>query len=246
MVLHIGTSGWIYEHWRGVFYPERLPQREWLDFYAREFDTVEINFTFYRLPSRETFQSWRDRAAPAFSYAVKGSRFVTHLKRLRDPEQHVGRFFERLQGLGDRAGPILWQLPPNFHRNDERLRGFLAALPREYRHAIEFRHASWLVEAVFAHLAEDGLALCIPDRPDLPQTVRLTANWTYVRFHGGTDEGGSYTAAQLDDWAERIRAFLARGAAVWVYFNNDWHGHAIRNARDLRARLAGEAALKAG
>ena len=235
--LHVGTSGWIYRHWRGLFYPDRLPQREWLEFYVRHFDTVEVNFSFYRLPSRATFESWRDRVATGFVYAVKGSRFITHLKRLRDPEQHLALFFDRLQGLGDRTGPVLWQLPPDFRRDDARLAGFLAALPRTYRHTIEFRHESWLDETVFGRLADHGVALCIPDSASLPKALRLTADWTYLRFHGGSREG-EYTAAELGLWADRIRAFQAEGATVWAYFNNDWGGFAITNAQALIDRLA--------
>ncbi|MBI4491679.1 MAG: DUF72 domain-containing protein [Chloroflexi bacterium] len=234
--LRIGTSGWIYRHWRGVFYPEGLPQREWLEFYAQHFDTVEVNFTFYRLPGRETFEAWQRRAPPGFCYAVKGSRFITHLKRLLEPEPHVALFFERLAGLGDRVGPVLWQLPPDFRRDDERLERFLAALPRTYQHTLEFRHESWLAEPVFQRLAEHGAALCIPESPHLPRALRLTANWTYLRFHQGA-RAGDYTAEQLAAWAKQIRAFLEQGVAVWAYFNNDERGYAVQNARELRARL---------
>jgi uncharacterized protein YecE (DUF72 family) len=242
-MLRIGTSGWIYKHWRGVFYPEQLPQREWLTFYSRHFDTVEINFTFYRLPSRETFASWRERAPPGFCYAVKGSRFITHLKRLHDPEEHIHLFFDHLQGLGGPAsgcpvGPILWQLPPDFQRDDERLQRFLAALPAGYWHTVEFRHESWLVEEVFALLAVHGVALCIPESPHLPRALRLTTDWTYLRFHQGA-HGGDYTPEQLDAWAEHIHGFLAQGVTVWAYFNNDWHGYAVKNARELKERLVG-------
>jgi uncharacterized protein YecE (DUF72 family) len=236
-MLRIGTSGWIYKHWKGLFYPDRLPQRQWLDFYAQHFDTVEINFSFYRLPTREAFESWRDRAAPGFCYAVKGSRFITHIKRLAEPQEHVGLFSERLRGLGDRAGPILWQLPPTFTRDDQRLHAFLEALPAEYQHTIEFRHESWLVDAVFDCLSERHVALCIPDSPNLPKALLLTADWSYVRFHYGS-LGGDYTDAELDTWAQRLQAFLERGVAVWVYYNNDWNGYAIKNAKGLRERLA--------
>lgn len=236
-MLRIGTSGWIYKHWKGLFYPQRLPQRAWLDFYAQHFDTVEINCTFYRLPTRETFESWRDRAAPGFCYAVKGSRFITHLRRLREPAEHVRLFAERLAGLGDRAGPVLWQLPPDFRRDDGLLAAFLEALPRQWRHTVEFRHESWLCEPVFGLLERHGVALCIPDHPTLPNATRLTADWAYFRFHAGRGEGGDYTESQLDDWAQRIRGFLAAGADVWAYFNNDAHGFAIKNANQLRERL---------
>ncbi len=244
--IRIGTSGWVYKHWRNVFYPHGVPQSRWLAFYAEHFDTVEVNFSFYRLPAKQTFASWRQRAAPGFRYAVKGSRYITHLKRLLEPEEHVNRFFERVAGLGDRSGPILWQLPPDLHRDDERLRRFLAALPAEYRSTVEFRHESWHVEPVYELLAEHRVALSIPDHPRYPQALRLTAGWTYIRFHYGGSPDGDYTPAELDRWADRIRAFRDQGAEVWAYFNNDWlpaQGQpdprplALQDALSLRGRL---------
>jgi uncharacterized protein YecE (DUF72 family) len=234
--LRIGTSGWIYRHWREIFYPEKLPQRSWFEHYARHFDTVEVNFTFYRLPERSVFERWREAAAADFKYAVKGSRVVTHVRRLREPVEGLTRLAERLEGLGERAGPVLWQLPPDFPRDDGRLAAFLEALPPRWRHTLEFRHESWYDQAVYSQLERHGVALCIPDSPKLPQALRLTADWTYIRFHGAGPDG-DYSPELLDLWAERIGAFLAGGADVWAYFNNDWHGFALRNARDLRERL---------
>lgn len=242
--VRIGCSGWIYKHWKGIFYPEKLPQRLWLEHYAQHFDTVEINFTFYRLPEAHTFTAWRERAPAGFTYAVKGSRFITHVRRLREPVEGVGRLAERLPELGETAGPVLWQLPPDFQRDDERLDAFLAALPREWLHTIEFRHDSWLVDPVFERLRAADVALCVADRPDLPQSLELTADWTYVRFHGGRGpRGGDYTGAELDLWSGRLADWRAKGVAVWAYFNNDWHGFAIDNARGLRARLEGAVTL---
>lgn len=245
--VRVGTSGWIYKHWRGAFYPPGLPQRRWLEFYAEHFHTVEVNFSFYRLPERSTFESWRLRAPPGFTYAVKGSRFITHLKQLHEPEEHVALFFERVAGLGHAAGPILWQLPPRLRRDDARLDRFLAALPAGLQNAIEFRHESWLAEPVFELLTAHRVALCIPDHPRLPQALRLTAGWTYLRFHypgrartaalGSQESDGDYPPDELARWAERIRRFQAEGAAVWAYFNNDWRGYAIRNALALRELL---------
>ncbi len=236
--IRIGTSGWIYKHWRGIFYPEKLPQKLWLDFYAEHFDTVEVNFSFYRLPTRQAFESWRDRAPSGFCYAVKGSRYVTHLKRLLDPEQHVRLFIDHLAGLADRTGPILWQLPPNFRRDDQRLAAFLETLPSDYRHTIEFRHASWLAGDVYSLLEAKGVALCIPVSPNLPRTVRLTADWTYVRFHYGGDDG-KFAPHELAEWAEVFRDFQRQDAEIWTFFNNDWHGYAIENAVSLRNHLSG-------
>jgi uncharacterized protein YecE (DUF72 family) len=235
--LRIGTSGWIYQHWRGIFYPEKLPQKSWFEHYRQHFDTVEVNFTFYRLPERPVFERWREQAPVDFKYAIKGSRVVTHVRRLREPAEGLARLAERLEGLGDRCGPVLWQLPPDFARDDERLAGFLEALPARWRHTLEFRHQSWYDPAVYRQLERFGVALCIPDSPKLPQALRLTADWTYVRFHGAGPDG-DYSPELLDLWAERVRGYLAGGVDVWAYFNNDWHGYALRNARDLRARLA--------
>ena len=236
--LRIGTSGWNYQHWRGIFYPRELPSGRWLELYAEHFDTVEINYSFYRLPSRENFVAWQERAPAGFLFATKGNRFITHLKRLRDPDEPLARFFDRAAGLGPAAGPILWQLPPQFHCDLERLTTFLAALPGEYQHAFEFRHDSWYGEPVYAALARHDAALCLADRGGGTTPLVRPASWTYVRFHGGVGEGWAYTDAQLAAWAERIAAYRDEGAAVYAYFNNDPHGHAINDARRLRALLA--------
>ena len=251
--VRIGTSGWIYKHWRGGFYPPGLPQRRWLEFYAEHFDSVDVNFSFCRLSERATFESWRRRAPPGFAYAVEGSRYVTHLKHLHDPEEHVALFFERVAGLGDAVGPILWRRPPRLRRDDARLRAFLATLPPGYQNAIEFRHESWLAEPVFDRLAARGVALCIPDHPRLPRALRLTAGWSYIRFHyprraprddgnGGRDPDtdGDYPPQELALWAERIRRFQAQGAAVWADFNNDQPGFAVTDAQVLRTLHASE------
>jgi len=236
-MIRIGTSGWVYKHWKGVFYPPELPERSWLEFFCRQFDTVEINNSFYRLPLESTFAAWRKQTPEGFCFAVKASRFITHIKRLKDPADPIERFFSRVQALGPRTGPILWQLPPSMKRDDDRLAAFLAALPRAYRHAFEFRHKSWLDAAVYGLLAEYDAALCIPDRPDLPCAVERPASWSYVRLHGSAENGGRYDAAELDRWAERIRRLRADDAAVYVYFNNDQRGFAIDNARALRDKL---------
>jgi uncharacterized protein YecE (DUF72 family) len=235
--LRIGCSGWVYTHWKGRFYPPKLPQKSWFEFYAEHFDTVEINNSFYRLPKPETFEGWRQRAPEGFRFAVKGSRFITHIKRLKDPEEGVKRFFGSAEKLGPRAGPFLWQLSPSFERDDDRLAGFLRALPRTYLHTFEFRHKSWLVPDVYALLGEHRAALCIPDRPDLPQDVRCTTDWCYIRLHGSNHDNGNYAEADLATWAGRIREFLNDGADVWAYFDNDQEGFAIENARTLRRLL---------
>lgn len=234
--IRIGTSGWVYRHWKARFYPSGLQPSKWLAFYARHFATVEANYSFYRLPSREAFATWRAQTPPGFCFAVKGSRFVTHLKRLKDPSSHVGTFFAHAEALGEKLGPVLWQLPPSFRRDDERLEAFLAALPADHRQAIEFREASWFVEPVYALLARHQVALCIADSggTSAPPEPRLTTGWTYLRFHSGL-AGGDYTEAQLRHWAGVVAGFRDRGADVYAYFNNDWQGFAVENARWLRA-----------
>ncbi|MGH7903750.1 MAG: DUF72 domain-containing protein [Candidatus Dormibacteraceae bacterium] len=234
--LRVGTSGWQYRHWRGVFYPEGLPQRAWFGFYATHFDTVEVNNTFYRLPAEPTFGKWEERAPPGFRYALKGSRFITHLKRLREAKAPLAEFARRAGAIEVHRGPVLWQLPPVLARDDELLRLFLASLPAGFRHTVEFRHRTWLDPAVFAMLRERSVALCVPDRPGLSRSLELTAAWTYLRFHAGA-AGGDYTEAQLEEWSDRIAGWLEEGVSVWAYFNNDQSGYAISNARRLLERI---------
>jgi uncharacterized protein YecE (DUF72 family) len=241
--LRIGCSGWNYAHWRnGVFYPPRLPARLWLEHYSRSFDTVEVNTTFYRLPKVEAVRRWVDESPPGFLFAVKASRYMTHIKRLQDVRAGLRPFLERLAPLVEspKLGPVLWQLPPNFRRDDERLAGTLAALPPG-RHCFEFRHESWFAEEVYELLRERGAALVIGDRPEVSafQTHELTAGWTFVRFHAGTrGRRGNYSETELAEWAERIAAWRGRGVDIHAYFNNDWEGFAPRNARRLRELLA--------
>ena len=231
MNIHVGTSGWQYDDWRGVFYPEGLPQREWLRFYSDRFGTVEVNNSFYRLPERATFERWRDETPPGFIVTVKASRFITHLKRLRDPEEPVSLLWERASGLGDRLGPVLFQLPPRFPVEIGRLRRLLDALPSGMRPAFEFRDPSWHSHDVFRLLDGAGAALVWPDRPGLGHALPMTAGWLYVRFHQGTASGPAYRREKLRRWASRIEA--AAAAEAFVYFNNDPTGAAIRNARTM-------------
>jgi uncharacterized protein YecE (DUF72 family) len=245
--LRIGTSGWVYRHWRGVFYPPGLPGREQLEFYAARFPTVEVNYSFYRLPERTVFEGWRRQAPPGFCFAVKASRFLTHMKKLKDPEEPLARLMERAGGLEEDLGPVLFQLPHTWRADVPRLRAFLAAL-RPYapqRFAFEFRHQSWLVGPVYEALEGAGVALCLPDSPSLPLDVRLTAPWTYVRLHGGR-WGVGYSDEELATWAGRLRGFLAGGADAYVYFNNDPEGHAVRDATRLRDLLRPLGATPAG
>jgi uncharacterized protein YecE (DUF72 family) len=238
--VHIGCSGWQYRDWRdGAFYPPKLPQRRWLEHYATLFDTVEINNTFYRLPRREAVASWVEESPAGFLFAVKASRYLTHVKRLRDMEEGVTRFFERIDPLvrSPKLGPVLWQLPPTFRRDDERLALALRQLPAG-RHCFEFRHESWFVPETYARLREHGVALVIGDHPDRSwQAHELTADWTFLRFHyGRRGRNGNYSERELDEWAKRIDGWRRR-VEVFAYFNNDWEGYAVKNALGLQARL---------
>jgi len=237
MSVRIGTSGWVYNHWRGVLYPAELPPRDWFAAYAAAFDTVEINNSFYRLPSAATFAAWRDQAPAGFLYAVKASRFLTHMKKLKDPEEPLRRFFERAAHLGQTLGPVLYQLPPHWQLNLERFAHFLAALPPGYQHVVEFRDASWLVEEVFQLMEQHQVAHCLHDMYPLKVPLRLTAPTVYVRFHGDAAHSGDYPRAALEQWADQIAAWRGEGRDVYAYFNNDIGGYAVHNARTLREVL---------
>jgi uncharacterized protein YecE (DUF72 family) len=240
--VHVGCSGWIYRSWAGEFYPERCPQRRWLEYYASVFDTVEINNTFYRLPSRDAVAAWVARTPEDFVFTVKSSRFLTHMKRLTDMDQGVRRLWERLEPLAtsSKMGPVLWQLPETFRRDDARLEYALEHLPVEHgeRHVFEFRHPSWFVPEVLAMLRRHAVALCIAHRPDRAfQLHELTAEFTLVRFHyGARGRRGNYSETELREWAGRLRAW-SREAEIFAYFNNDWEAFAPRNALRLRALL---------
>jgi uncharacterized protein YecE (DUF72 family) len=234
--VRIGTSGYQYDHWKGLFYPPGLPKRDWFGHYARLFDTVEINNTFYRLPEATTFQAWAAAAPAGFLYALKFSRYGTHIKRLREPEEPIRSFLERAELLGELLGPILVQLPPHWKVNQARLARFLEAAPCGHRWAIEFRDPSWLIEEIFALLEAQNAALCIHDLiPNHPR--RITADWVYLRFHG-QHHGGAYSHQYLSAQARQIAHYRAQGLDVFAYFNNDVGGHAVRNAADLKHYLA--------
>jgi uncharacterized protein YecE (DUF72 family) len=239
--IRIGCSGWNYAAWRDVLYPKGCPQRRWLQRYAEELDTVEVNNTFYRLPTADTVRGWVQQTPDDFVFAVKSSRYLTHMKRLTDMDQGVRHLLERLDPLlrTPKMGPMLWQLPENFHRDDERLVYALDHLPPG-RHAFEFRHESWFADAVLGLLRSHGVALCIGDHPERPwQTHDVTAGFSFVRLHyGHRGRRGNYSDSELDEWARELRR-LARRAEVFAYFNNDWEGFAVRNALGMRERLGG-------
>jgi uncharacterized protein YecE (DUF72 family) len=236
--VRIGCSGWQYKHWRGDFYPAELATSRWFAHYALSFDTVEINNTFYRLPEAGTFVKWREQAPPRFVYAVKASRFLTHMKKLKDPEEPLERFFSRASELGTHLGPVLYQLPPRWPVDLERFEYFLRAL-RGYRHqpVIEFREPSWYDERVFALMTRHRAALCLHDMQGSASGKRIVGPLIYVRFHGRTKYSGRYADETLEEWADWLAARSSEGMDVCAYFNNDVGGHAPRDAVRLRAHL---------
>jgi len=240
--VRIGCSGWMYDDWRGRLYPQREPKRRWLELYAQQFDTVEVNATFYRLQRRDAVAAWVAQTPEQFIFAVKASRYLTHIKRLVDIGDGIARFYEPLEPLIDagRLGPVLWQLPENFHRDDARLDGWLAQLPPGL-HTIEFRHESWFVPPVLDALRAHGVALTIGEHPKRPfQSTQATASWRFIRFHyGSRGRSGNYSATEIEHWARRI-AQWRRGEDVYAYFNNDWRGFAPANAQALRRAVAAE------
>lgn len=237
--VRVGCSGWNYDDWRGRVYPRGCPQRRWLSHYATLFDTVEVNSTFYRLASERAVRSWLEQTPDDFVFAVKASRYLTHMKRLTDMGRGVERFYASIAPLAEspKLGPVLWQLPERFRRDDDRLAGALDRLPPG-RHCFEFRDESWFCDEVCSLLRAHGVALAIGDHPDRPfQPLELTADWTFIRFHlGRRGRRGNYSERELDEWADRIRR-LRRKAEVFAYFNNDWEAFAVRNATSLRRLL---------
>ena len=235
---YIGTSGWHYDDWRGRFYPEKLPKSQWLDFYARHFPALELNNTFYRLPSEEAFRKWYESSPEGFVFAVKVSRYITHIKKLKDCAEEVEKFMSRAVLLKEKLGPLLYQLPPGLHRDDDRLTDFLKILPRGRKNVIEFRHESWLVDEVFEILRLHQMGFCIFDMPKLTSPIKATADFAYIRFHGsGSLYSSRYGDEEMAKWAKKI-AKLAKGLeAVYIYFNNDIAGDALENAATIRNYL---------
>ena len=232
----IGTSGFSYKHWgNGVFYPQGFPPREWFNFYASQFDTVEINSTFYRLPKIEVFEGWYKKAPKDFVFVLKGSRFISHVKKFKDPKEPWEVFYQRAKTLKEKLGPILFQTPPSWKRNVKRLEGFLEIVPGTVRFAFEFRHPSWFDEEVYGVLKRFNACLCFVSSPDWPTAEILTADFVYVRFHGEEKlYASNYSDEKLKKWAEKFKKWLKKGKDVYAYFNNDALGYAPQNARTLR------------
>jgi uncharacterized protein YecE (DUF72 family) len=237
--VRVGCSGWQYDSWRGKLYPDGLAKGRWLQRYAQAFDTVEVNSTFYRLASRDAVARWVEETPPDFVFAAKASRYLTHIRRLQNLAEGIGRYYEAIEPLVEsgKLGPIVWLFPANFHRDDDRLGRALPLLPPG-RHCFEFRHESWFVPETYARLREHGVALVIGDHPDRSwQAHELTADWTFLRFHyGRRGRNGNYSERELDEWAKRIDGWRRR-VEVFAYFNNDWEGYAVKNALGLQARL---------
>lgn len=238
--IHIGTSGWHYDHWIGTFYPEGLPKDAALEHYAGPFRTAEINNSFYRLPEKKTFAAWRDATPDGFLFSVKASRYLTHMKKLKDPQQPLEKLLDRVDALGDKLGPILFQLPPRWKLNVERLEDFLKALPDSYRYAFEFRDESWFDDRVYGLLEEHGAAFCIYDLAGRTSPKEITADFAYVRLHG--PEGpyqGRYGKQRLASWAGAFSTWAESGREIYCYFDNDEAGYAPQDALVLREMMEG-------
>jgi len=241
----IGTSGYNYSHWSdGVFYPRGLPERKWLEHYTRFFNTVELNVSFYRLPQKSVFEGWRKRTPENFKFVVKGSRFITHVKKLKDCEEPLKLFFNNVEGLKEKLGVVLWQLPPNLHVDREKLKAFCKIIhqlrvSRSTRHSFEFRHPSWFCEDIYAILRKYGFSLCIAHSQEWPCEELATADFIYFRFHGGEIlYGSNYSEKELREWASKAKYWMKKRKDIYAYFNNDAQGFAVKNALRFKELLS--------
>lgn len=237
--LLVGTSGYAYRHWVGPFYPKGTPSHAWLEYYARRFAAVEVNVTFYRLPDRDVFDRWCRETPDAFRFVLKGSRLITHYRRLEHAEEPLATFFERAGALGGKLDAVLWQLPPTLAPDPSKLDAFCALLPSTPRHVFEFRDERWLAPETYAVLRSRGCGLCVPVTAGRETPAEVTADFTYVRFHVGDEADGGFSAGQLDRWAAWLDSRLAEGIDAYAFFNNDAHAAAVRDASALAGRLAG-------
>lgn len=238
-MIRVGTSGWHYDHWEGPFYPEGLGRERWLEYYGEQLLTVEVNNTFYQLPREKTLRRWREAVPEDFVFAVKASRYITHMKKLKEPEEPLETFLGRIAVLGRQLGPMLFQLPPNWHYDGSRLKAFVEALPTDRRYAFELRDPDWLNEEAYGVLEDHGVALCIYDFHGRQSPKRLTADFAYVRLHGPYGAyRGKYDTETLAGWAGALSAWQRRGNDVYCYFDNDEAGYAAQNALELRSMLA--------
>lgn len=233
--IHIGTSGYNYKHWKGPFYPEDVPQNKWLEFYAQRFLTLEINNTFYNLPKKETFEHWRQTVPRNFTFAIKASRYITHMKKLNEPKDALLNLFDHVQVLQDKLGPILFQLPPQWHVNLERLESFLDLLPPEFRYVIEFRDHTWWNDDVYELLSKNNVTFCIYELAGVQTPKTITADFVYIRLHGPEDAyEGQYDNKTLSGWAGAISTWRDQNKPVYCYFDNDQNGYAAQDAWTLK------------
>lgn len=234
MKVHIGCSGWNYKDWRGKFYPEKLAAKNWLQYYSEQFNTVEVNSTFYRFPKDEYLERWRTTVPEDFLFTLKGSRYVTHMKKLNEVEDSVARFNEVAKLLKEKLGSVLWQLPPSLHRDDERLDAFCSLLDPEIKNVIEFRHESWYHEEVYDLLTKRNVVFCSISSPRFPEVMVTTGKMGYLRFHGKGKKWYDYlySREELKDWYDQIKE--SELEEIFIYFNNDMHANAPENAREIR------------
>lgn len=236
MRYYVGTSGWYYDHWREIFYPQDMAKSKWLDYYSRSFSTVELNNSFYHLPSEKAYINWKNSSPPGFVFSVKVSRFITHVKRLRDAAEPVTKFISRACLLEKKLGPLLYQLPRNIKPDYQKFEEFLQILPKDISHVFEFRHESWFDDEIFSLLRRYGVGFCIYDMPDLCSPVITTSDFAYIRFHGSQRlYGGCYSDREMEDWAREIVNLGVE--VVYIYFNNDMEGYAIKNALTFKHLL---------
>ncbi len=236
--IRIGTSGWYYNHWSGLFYPAELPKSKWFEYYAKDFDTVEINNTFYHLPKEGFLKKWHKQAPKNFIYSIKANRYITHIKRLKDSSEPLERFIERVGILAEKLGPILYQLPPSLHKDLDLLKSFVKLLPKKLPAVFEFRHKSWYSEDTFKLLSQFGVGFCIHDMPGKESPRIITADIIYIRFHGPTGKyTGSYSKSALQNWAKWIKQHSKEAPSIYVYFNNDINANAVCNAKTLKEQL---------
>lgn len=237
-MLRIGTSGWSYHHWQGLFYPQNLPSGRWLEYYCQHFDTAELNSTFYHLPKPQTFTNWYQRTPENFLFSVKASRFISHILKLNGAREPLATFIDNALGLKEKLGPVLFQLPPNFTLDLERLEKFLKILPTDQRVAFEFRHESWFCSEVYKLLKKNNVALVFSDTPNYPLVFETTTDFVYIRLHGHEILYASkYSKNELRKWVAKIKTWLEDGLDVYVYFDNDAEANAIRNATELKELL---------
>lgn len=243
--IRIGTAGWHYKHWVGNFYPQKFPASKMLAYYYERFDTVEINNSFYMLPKIETLSTWRETTPPDFEFAIKASRFLTHNKKLKEPENALNSFLPRAEALEEKLGPILFQLPPKWGINVERLSAFLETLPTYHRYTFEFREPSWLTDRVYELLRKQNAAFCIYELAGFHSPIEITADWAYIRLHGpGGKYQGSYSDKVLQQWAERIADWSRKLRNIYIYFDNDQAGYAAFNALALKKMVEDELAAR--